>query len=126
MASDHGGVSRRRLLNLVVLAVAMLVTGMGSLAASVGYANMTAHRQDSQQRTQDKTIAQLRVQLQASCGFAHDLGTATLPAAPRPSRFGVSLVVDARAQWRALHCPGELPVPPGLARWAAFYHLDGS
>jgi len=28
MASDHGGVSRRRLLNLVIIAVAMLVTGI--------------------------------------------------------------------------------------------------
>jgi hypothetical protein len=111
MASDHGGVSRRRLLNLVVLAVAMLVTGIGSTVASVAYANMSA--------------GQLQVQLQAACGFAHDLGTATLPAAPRPSRFGVLLVTDARGQFRKLHCPGTLPVPPGLARWTAYYHLDG-
>jgi hypothetical protein len=48
-----------------------------------------------------------------------------LPDKPRPSRLGVSLVTDDRAQWRALHCPGTLPVPPGLAKWAAVYHLDG-
>lgn len=96
----------------LTLAAAGVLVAAAAPTFTVVYANMTAD--------------QLRVQLQASCGFAHDLGTATLPAAPRPSRFGVSLVVDARAQWRALHCPGELPVPPGLARWAAFYHLDGS
>jgi hypothetical protein len=100
--------------------------------ASITYANSTASRQDAQSRVQDKTIAQLRaqqaqlrVQQLAACGFARDLGSVPLPDKPRPSRLGVSLVTDDRAQWRALHCPGTLPVPPGLAKWAAVYHLDG-
>jgi hypothetical protein len=122
MASDH---DRRRLLNFVILAVAMLAVGVASAVASITYANSTASRQDAQSRVQDKTIAQLRVQQLAACGFARDLGSVPLPDKPRPSRLGVSLVTDDRAQWRALHCPGTLPVPPGLAKWAAVYHLDG-
>ena len=116
MASDDPG--RRRLLNLIILAVAMLATGVASVVASVAYASASARRQDV-------TIAQLRVQQLAACGFARDLGSVPLPDKPRPSRLGVSLVTDDRAQWRALHCPGTLPVPPGLAKWAAVYHLDG-
>lgn len=68
---------------------------------------------------------QLQKQLQASCASAADIGSVPLQASPKPSKLGVSLVVDFRAQWRKLDCPGSLPVPPGLARWAAYYHLDG-
>lgn len=68
-------------------------------------------------------VGQLRAQQLAGCAFAAHLGSAALPDRPRPGKLGVQLVTDSRAQWRALHCPGALPVPPGLAKWAAFYHL---
>ena len=71
-------------------------------------------------------VGKLQAQQQAACGFAHDLGSVPIASSPKPSRLGVSLVTDSRAQWRALHCPGTLPVPPGLARWAAYYHLPGN
>ena len=70
-------------------------------------------------------VAQLQTQLQATCAFARDLGSASLPASPKPSKLGVSIVADSRAQWRTLRCPGTLPPAPGLAHWAAAYHLDG-
>ena len=111
-ASDAQRMTRGARHAFLTLAVALLLVMAASPVFTVVYANSTA--------------GQLRTQLQAACGFAHDLGTATLPASPRPSRFGVSLVADARAQWRALRCPGDLPVPPGLARWAAYYHLEAS
>ncbi len=123
MASDHGGVSRRRLLNFVILAVAMLAVGVASAVASIAYASSATHRLDAQARVQSATIAQLRAQQLAGCAFAADIGSAPLAASPRPSRLGVLLVTDSRAQWRGAHCPGTLPVPPGLARWAAYYHL---
>jgi len=123
MASDHSGVSRRRLLNFTVIAVAMLATGIGSTVASVAYASMAAHRQDAQQRTQDKTIAQLRRQLLASCDSTADLGSIPLPASPPPSRIAVKLITDNRAQWFANGCPGSLPVPPGLAAAATRYGI---
>ncbi len=125
MASDHGGVSRRRLLNFVILAVAMLAVGVASAVASIAYASSATHRLDAQARVQAATIAQLRAQQLAGCAFAADIGSVPLAASPRPSRLGVLLVTDSRAQWRGAHCPGTLPVPPGLARWAAYYHLDG-
>src|SRR5258707_12749320 len=112
MASEP--VSRRRLLSFIALAVAMLVTGLASVAASVIYANVTAASQAAQSRVQDATIAQLRAQQLAACAFAADVGTVPLPDAPRPSRLGVSIVADSRAQWRGLHCPGTLPPSPGL------------
>lgn len=71
-------------------------------------------------------VAQLQTQLQAACGFAHDLGGVSLPASPKPSRLGVSIVADSRAQWRELRCPGTLPPAPGLAHWAKVYGLPGS
>lgn len=71
-------------------------------------------------------VDQLRTQLQASCAFAADIGSVPLPDSPTPSKLGVSLVVDSRAQWRELRCPGPLPEPPGLAKWAAYYRLPGS
>lgn len=75
------------------------------------------------------TVAQvdkLGSQQRAACAFAADLGSAPLPDKPKPGKLGVSLVTDSRAQWRGLHCPGTLPVPPGLAKWAAYYHLPGN
>lgn len=110
----------------LALAVALLLVMAASPVFTVVYANSTAARQDAQARAQAATIAQLQTQLQAACGFARDLGSVPLPGKPRPSRLGVSLLADSRAQWRALRCPGELPPPsPGLAHWAAYYHLDG-
>lgn len=103
----------------LVLAVALLAVMAASPVFTVVYANSTA-------AAQDKTIAQLRAQQLAACGFARDLGGVPLPDKPRPSKLGVSLVVDSRAQWRTLHCPGTLPVPPGLARWAKVYGLPGN
>lgn len=117
-----------------------VVIGLTSLGFTVVYATTTAHRQDAQSHRQDvtitrlnATIAQLRAQQGllrrqqlAGCASAADIGSVPLQSAPKPSRLGVSLVVDFRHQWRALHCPGVLPVPPGLAGWAAFYHLPGN
>jgi len=94
------------------LAVVLALVAGASPVFTVVYANSTA--------------ATLRSQLLASCAFARDLGSVPLPASPRPSKLGVSIVADSRAQWRTLRCPGELPPPsPGLRHWAAFYHLDG-
>lgn len=115
-----------------VLAVVMLIVGAASFTASALYANGTAHRQDAQQRTQDKTIArlnatiaQLRRQQLTSCNAAADLGTAALPAKPPPTRFAVKIVTDNRAAWYGNGCgpPGSLPVPAGLAQAAARWHV---
>ena len=125
MASEaHATADRRRLLlNLMVIVGAALLAGVGSLLASVAYASSATHRLDAQARVQAATIAQLRAQQLAGCAFAADIGSVPLAASPRPSRLGVLLVTDSRAQWRGAHCPGTLPVPPGLAHWAAYYHL---
>jgi len=71
-------------------------------------------------------VGKLQTSVLASCAFAADIGTVPIPAKPRPSKLGVQLVADSRAQWRKLGCPGSLPVPPGFARWAAVYHLPSS
>lgn len=94
--------------SVVVLFVLMVVIGVANLL-------FTTSQVDTLFRTQ-----------QAACSVAADVGSAPLPASPKPARLGVSIVTDFRAQWRALHCPGSLPVPPGLARWAAVYHLPGN
>jgi hypothetical protein len=103
----------------VVLALLSLLVGAFAIWYGVHYTQRTASAQDA-------TITQLRTQLQASCAFAADVGSVALPASPRPSRLGVLIVSDARSQWRKLHCPGSLAPAPGLARWAAYYHLPGS
>jgi hypothetical protein len=122
---------------VMVLAAALVLMMAASPTFTVVYANSTAARQDAQARTQAgtiaqlnaqarvqaATIAQLRAQLLASCGFAADIGGAPLPAAPRPSKLGVSIIADSRAQWLALRCPGSLPPPsPGLVKWGPYYH----
>ena len=96
----------------ITLLVAGLAVAGASPAFTVMYANSTADA--------------LRAQVLASCSFAGDLGSAPLPATPRPSRLGVAIVADARAWWHRNHCPGTLPVPPGLAKWAAVYNLPVS
>jgi hypothetical protein len=113
-----------------ILALAGLVASGASTAASVLYATVTAHRQDAQQRAQDATIArldaataQLRRQQLASCAGAADLGSIPLADKPPPSRFVIRLLTDNRGQWHELGCPGALPVPPGLAKWAAHYGI---
>lgn len=72
------------------------------------------------------TWTQVRVlhgQQQSACAFARDLGSAPLPASPRPSKLGVSIVADSRAWWRRNDCTGSLPPSPGLDRWIAYYRL---
>jgi hypothetical protein len=106
--------------------VMLFVLSLALSAANLLFANAQARRQDAtiaQLRAQE---AQLRSQQLAGCAFAADLGGVPIPGKPRPSRLGVSLVTDSRMQWRALHCPGTLPMPPGLAHWAAVYHLPAS
>ena len=71
-------------------------------------------------------VDKLQTQQLAACGSAADIGSIPIPDKPRPSRLAISLVTDNRTEWRALHCPGTLPVPPGLAKWAAVYHLPGN
>ena len=100
----------------LVLAGALVLMVAALPTFTVVYANSTA-------RVQDGTIAQLRTQLLAACGFAADIGTAPIPDRPVPGRLGIKIVTDSRGQWHALHCPGSLPVPPGLAKWAAHYHI---
>ena len=128
MASEaHAAADRRRLLlNLIVIVGAALLAGVGSLLASVAYASSSAHRLNSQARTQaatierlDATIARLRRQQLTGCNAAADLGTVPLPAKPPPSRLAVKIVTDNRAAWYGNGCPGSLPVPAGLAQAAA-------
>jgi hypothetical protein len=71
-------------------------------------------------------VGKLQTAVQASCAFAADLGTAPLPASPKPGKLGVKLVSDSRAQWRELRCPGTLPPAPGLDKWARVYGLPGN
>lgn len=71
-------------------------------------------------------VDRLRMQQQAACAVAADVGTAPLQSSPKPGKLGVTIVLDFRRQWRTLHCPGSLPAPPGLQRWAAYYHLPAS
>lgn len=111
METEPERVTRRRLRSFLVVALAAVLTGAAAFAAAVIYANVTE--------------GQLRQQQLAGCAFAADIGTLPVTGTPRPSRLAVSLVADSRAQWRGLHCPGTLPVPPGLERWAAYYHLSG-
>ena len=85
-------------------------------------ATQAAHLR-AQARVLAAQVARLQAAVLASCDFAADLGTAPLPAAPKPGKLGVKLVADSRAQWRKLDCPGSLPVPPGFAHWATVYHL---
>lgn len=115
--------ARRALAGLVIL---MLFLGMANIGFTIEWVGRLAgvvHRQDRQATVQAATIGQLRAQQLAACAFAADVGSVPLPASPRPSKLGVSLIADSRAQWRKLHCPGQLPVPPGLAKWAAYYHV---
>jgi hypothetical protein len=71
----------------------------------------------------------LRTAVLASCAFAADLGGAPVTTQPgiRPSRLGISIVADSRAQWHHLGCPGRLAPPaPSFVKWARFYHLEAS
>ena len=73
-----------------------------------------------------REVDQLRAAVQSECAFAADVGNApvTGPNVSRPSKLGVSLVADSRAQFRRLGCPGHLPLPQSaFVRWARFYHL---
>lgn len=105
--------------SIVVLFVLMCGLAAGNLLFTRSQVD-AVHAQQAQLRAEQ---AQLRAQQLAGCGFARDLGSVPIPDKPRPGKLGVSLVTDSRAQWRALHCPGTLPVPPGLAHWAAYFHL---
>lgn len=95
-------------ISIVVLFVLMLATGAANILFTTAQ------------------VGQLRAQQQAACAVAADVGSAPVQSSPKPGRLGVSIVVDFRAQWRALHCPGTLPVPPGLEKWARFYRIPVS
>lgn len=109
MANEATTVSHRRLLNFIIVAVAMLAVGVAAVSASVIYANSTFGKLQQQQR--------------AACGSAADLGSVPIPDKPVPSRLAISLVTDNRAAWYGLGCGASLPVPPGLAKWAAHYRI---
>jgi hypothetical protein len=117
---------KRAIIVLFVLAVTAGVAALAGVGTQVGHLAGVVSRQDQQARVQAATITQLRTQQLAGCAFAADLGSVPIPDKPRPSRLGVLLVTDSRAQWRGAHCPGKLPVPPGLAKWARYYHLPVS
>jgi hypothetical protein len=74
-------------------------------------------------------VGKLRAAVLASCAFAADLAGAPIVTSPpvRPSKLGVTIVADSRAQWRNLGCPGHLAPPaPSFVKWARFYHLPAS
>ncbi len=107
MVSEHMTHGARRA--VAVLAVLMLTLGAGDLFFTAS------------------EVKSLRAAVLASCAFAADLGGAPFPAAPRPSKLGVTIVADSRAQWRHLGCPGKLAPPaPSFVTWARFYHLPDS
>jgi hypothetical protein len=117
---------KRAVIALFIIPFAIGMSNWFFTTTEVGHLSGVVQRQDRQAAGLAATIAQLRAQLQASCAFAADVGSVTLPDSPRPSRLGVSIVTDSRAQWHELHCPGTLPVPPGLGRWARYYDLPAS
>jgi len=107
---------RRPVYAFAALALLCLLLSGAALLLAVHYDNV-------QQAAGQREVARLQTAVLASCAFAADLGTVPLPPEPKPSKLGVQLVADSRAQWRKLGCPGSLPVPSGFARWAAYYHL---
>ena len=72
-------------------------------------------------------VSRLRAAVLSECAFAADLGSVPVPAVPKPSKLGISLIADSRQQWRKLGCPGHLPPPqPSFAHWARYYRLPAS
>jgi len=75
---------------------------------------------------QSDQISQARNQLVAGCRFFADL--ASLPVTPvppvkRPTRLGVSIVVDSRIAAVGLGCSNIPPPSASLKKWAGYYHI---
>jgi hypothetical protein len=106
------GLSRRVSLAVVVLFVFCAAGIVGNLLFTAG------------------EVGQLRGAVQSECAFAADVSSApvvTAGVSARPSKLGVSIVADSRAQFRRLGCPGRLAPPqPSFTRWARYYGLPDS
>ena len=112
--------ARRAVVALFILSFVIGAANLFWTGHDVNSSSAALHRE---QGTLAQAVGKLQTALLASCAFAADVGSVPIPPRPVPSKLGISLVADSRAQWRELHCPGNLPAPPGFARWAAFYDL---
>lgn len=122
----HEGMTHGARRAVIVLFVIMFVIGGANLLFTTGQVHHLAGvvaKQDAQARTQATTIALLRRQQLAACGFAALLGGLPLADSPRPGRTGVVLVGDSRDWWRKNGCPGALAPGAGFEKWAAYYRL---
>lgn len=65
-------------------------------------------------------------QLSASCSLYRDLSALPvkpIPPVRRPSKLGITIVVDSRIAYLG-ECSHDIPSPdPSLVFWAHFYHL---
>lgn len=65
-------------------------------------------------------------QLKASCSLYRDLSVLPvkpIPPVKRPSKLGITIVVDSRIAYIG-ECSHDIPAPdPSLVFWARFYHL---
>lgn len=105
----------------VVLFITAVVSVVILVAAGTAFAiwNSTHHS--------DTVAGRQQKELQASCSFWKQLGTAPvtpIPPVTRPSKLGISIVVGSRFAYLGENC-GTLPVPsPELEKWAAYYQLS--
>jgi hypothetical protein len=100
-----------------------LAVGTGTLviATALGMLAVVSFQEHQQ-------IQQQQAQLEASCGFYRDLGTAPLPVSTPSGKpvmvLGVRLVIHSRVAFTGQRCPGSLPPPgPGLVKWASYYKI---
>jgi hypothetical protein len=95
---------------------------VGILAIGVVVLGVIAYQEHQQIAKQEK-------QLEASCSFYEDLGSAPLPVTepkdtPKPNVLGVRIIVHSRVAFTGQDCSGELRPPgPGLMKWAQFYSI---
>lgn len=105
----------------VILFIAAVVSVVILVAGGTAFAiwNSTHHS--------DVVAGRQQKELQASCSFWYQLGTAPvtpIPPVTRPSKLGISIVVGSRFAYAGENC-GTLPVPsPELEKWAAYYNLS--
>jgi len=65
-------------------------------------------------------------QLSASCALSRDLSSLPVTPSPpvrRPSKLGITIVVDSRIAYLG-ECGRDIPPPdPSLVRWAHYYRM---
>jgi hypothetical protein len=121
----HG--TRRAIVTLFALMTVFAVANLLYTSSQVGHVSGVVRTQDAQSGLLAGQVRKLETAVLASCAFAADVGTVPLPAAPKPSRLGVSLIADSRLQWRELGCPGSLAPPtPSFTHWARYYGLPAT